>query len=111
MTMMEYIAEQNETIRPRLITIYHTIREAIPGAEERLSWGMPTFWKGRNIIHFAPAKNHIGIYLDPAAIEAFSDRLRDFKTSKGAVQLPNSRELPLALISDLASRSYQKFKK
>lgn len=35
------------------------MHDAIPDAEERLSWGMPTFWKGRNIIHFAPAKKHI----------------------------------------------------
>jgi uncharacterized protein YdhG (YjbR/CyaY superfamily) len=23
---------------------------------------MPTFWKGQNIIHFAAAKKHIGLY-------------------------------------------------
>ena len=72
---------------------------------------MPTFWKGRNIIHFAPAKNHIGIYPGPDAITAFAERLKDYKTSKGALQLPNKKELPLDLIADIARWSYEKNKK
>lgn len=111
MTIQEYIDSQEEAIRPRLNLIYKTIREAIPEAEERLSWSMPTFWKGRNIIHFAPAKNHIGIYPGPDAITAFAERLKDYKTSKGALQLPNKKELPLDLIADIARWSYEKNKK
>ena len=61
MTIPEYISEQDPAVQPRLNAIYDTIRGAIPDAEERLSWGMPTFWKGRNIIHFAVAKHHIGL--------------------------------------------------
>ena len=56
-----YIAMQDDTVRPRLETVRIAIREAIPHAEERISWSMPTFWKGQNIIHFAAAKKHIGL--------------------------------------------------
>ena len=108
MTIQEYISEQNEDIRPRLNMIYSTIRKAIPDAEERISWGMPTFRKRRNIIHFAAGKYHIGIYPGPEAIEAFADRLTDYKTSKGAIQLPNNKELPLELIAEIARWSYEK---
>ena len=94
MTIQEYIAGQDEAIRPRLTEIYDTIRAAIPQAEERLSWGMPTFWKGRNIIHFAPAK-----------------RLTAFKTSKGAIQLPHDRELPLVLLAEMAAWCYAHYAK
>jgi uncharacterized protein YdhG (YjbR/CyaY superfamily) len=111
MTITEYISEQDEAIRPRLNAVYDAIRSAIPDAEERMSWGMPTFWKGRNIIHFAPAKKHIGLYPGPDAVVAFSDQLADYKTSKGAIQLPNSEELPLELISEIARWSYEKNKK
>ena len=111
MTIPEYISEQDENIRPRLIAVYDTIRTALPDAEERISWGMPTFWKGRNIIHFAPAKNHIGIYPSPEAIEAFAEQLTEYKTSKGAIQLPNNKELPLKLIAAIAHYSYEKNKK
>ena len=87
------------------------IHDAIPDAEERLSWGMPTFWKGRNIIHFAPAKKHIGLYPGPEAIEAFADKLVEYKTSKGAIQLPNDKDLPLELIADIARWSYENNRK
>ena len=111
MTIPEYIAEQDPAIPPRLNTIYDTIRAAIPDAEERLSWGMPTFWKGRNIIHFATAKKHIGLYPGPDAVEAFAESLTEYKTSKGAIQLPNNRDLPLQLIADIARWSYETNKK
>ena len=98
----EYIAAQDEAVRPRLTAVYKTIREAIPDAEERISWGMPTFRKGRDLIHFAPAKKHVGIYPGPEALAAFADRLTEYETSKGALRLPNDRELPLALVAEIA---------
>ena len=102
----EYIIRQNEAIRPRLTLLRETIHAAIPDAEERISWGMPTYWKRRNIIHFAAAKNHIGIYPGPEAVETFADKLTDYKTSKGAIQLPNRKELPLELVAEIARWSY-----
>lgn len=107
MTISDYIAQQDAAIQPGLNAIYDAIRKAIPDAEERLSWGMPTFWKGRNIIHFAPAKRHIGLYPGPEAVEEFADRLEDYKTSKGTIQLPNGKPLPLELIADIARWSYE----
>ena len=104
----KYIAEQDETIRPRLEDVYKVISDAMPNAEERISWGMPTFWEGRNIIHFAAAKKHIGLYPGPEAIEFFADRLQDYKTSKGAIQLPNNKELPLDLIKDISRWCYER---
>ena len=107
MTIQEYINEQAPDLQPRFNAVYAVIRAAIPEAEERLSWGMPTFWKGHNIIHFAPAKKHIGLYPGPDAVEAFAPRLTEYKTSKGAIQLPNSRELPLELIAEIARWSWE----
>ncbi len=104
----EYISRQNEAIQPRLKAIRETIRAAIPDAEERISYQMPTFWKGRNIIHFAAAKKHIGIYPGGEATSAFADRLTKYKTSKGTIQLPNDKELPLELIAEIARWSYKR---
>ena len=111
MTIQDYILQQDESIRPRLMAIYDTIRRAIPDAEERISWGMPTFWKGRNIIHFASAKNHLGLYPGSEAIEEFSVQLKPYKTGKGTIQLPNSKELPLELIAEIANWSFSKNRK
>ena len=109
--IQKYIKEQDASIQPKLIEIYETIKSAIPDAEERISWGMPTFWRGRNIIHFAPAKRHIGIYPGPDAIESFADQLTEYKTSKGAIQLPHNKELPLELIAEIAKWSFENNKR
>jgi len=97
-----YIAAQPQSVQPSLIALRDTLRAVLPEAEERISWRMPTYWNKRNIIHFAAFKNHIGLYPGSEAILIFADRLAEFKTSKGAVQFPYGRPLPLELISDIA---------
>ena len=106
-----YIEQQSKTVRDKLVLIRQTIKAAIPDAAERISYGMPTFWKGRNIIHFAAGKHHIGLYPGAEAVEAFLPKLSGYKTSKGAIQLPNNRDLPLKLVGEIALWSYVKNKK
>ena len=107
----DYIAAQDDSVQPRLNAIRDTIRAAIPDAVEKISYRMPTFWKGRNIIHFAAFKNHIGIYPGGEATAVFAEKLKDYKTSKGTIQLPNNMELPLELIKEIARWSYERNKK
>jgi uncharacterized protein YdhG (YjbR/CyaY superfamily) len=106
-TIDEYIAAQPDSIQPLLHQVRDALRAALPDAEERISWSMPTFWKKHNIIHFAAAKKHIGLYPGDKAIEHFADRLAQYKTTKGAVQLPYSKPLPLGLIADIAKWCYE----
>ena len=87
-TIDEYIKAQPEHVQSLLIEVRHTIRQAIPDATEKISWSMPTFWRGSNLIHFAAQKNHLGIYPGAEAMEFFAARLTTYKTSKGAVQFP-----------------------
>jgi uncharacterized protein YdhG (YjbR/CyaY superfamily) len=101
-TIDEYIAIQSESVQPILYQIRDTLRSALPDAEERISWRMPTYWRKRNIIHFAAFTKHIGIYPGDKAVVHFSDRLTGYKTSKGAIQLPYSRPMPLELIAEIA---------
>lgn len=108
MTVQEYIDGQEEALQPRLMMVYDTIRAELPDAEEKISWGMPTFRKGVNLIHFAAAKKHIGLYPGPEAIIAFEKELKAYKTSKGAIQFPHDRELPLELIRKIARWCYDR---
>ena len=95
----QYIAEQPENIQILLLNVRLAIRETLPDAEEKISWAMPTYWKGRNLIHFAAQKNHLGIYPGAEAMKIFATRLVDYKTSKGAIQFPyksfNAEQLEL----------------
>ena len=100
----EYINNQDPAHRSNLHAVRDTIREQLPFAEEKISWSMPTWWKGRNIIHFAAAKRHIGIYPGPEAVEHFAGELtkRGLKFSKGAIQIPYGDNLPLDLIAEIS---------
>jgi uncharacterized protein YdhG (YjbR/CyaY superfamily) len=102
----EYIIRQADHAQPLLYQLRDTLRSVLPEAEERISWSMPTFWKKRNIIHFAAFKNHIGLYPGDKAIVHFADQLKEYKTSKGAVQFPYSKPIPWKLIADIASWCY-----
>ena len=90
MTINAYIDSQREEIQTVLRSVYRTIASALPDAEERISWQMPTFWKGRNLIHFAPAKKHIGIYPGSEAVDAFQSELTEkgIAFSKGTIRFP-----------------------
>lgn len=106
-TIDAYNEEQSEDVQPFLNQIRDTLRAALPDADERISWSMPTYWKKHNIIHFAGFKNHIGIYPGEEAIKHFADRLTEYKTSKGALQLPYNKPLPLELIAEIAKWCYE----
>lgn len=102
-TIEEYILSQPEEVRPYLCQVNDAVKNSIPEAEQKISWSMPTYWKGRNLIQFAAFKRHIGLYPGPEAVETFAGRLTDYKTSKGAIQLPYSKPLPLGLIGEIAA--------
>ena len=110
-TVDQYIMEQDESVRPYLDEIRRIIRAAVPEAVEKISWSMPTYWKGRNIIHFAASKKHLGLYPGDEAAVVFADKLTDYDVSKGTIRLPYSRPLPADLIAEIAVWCYKKYAK
>lgn len=86
----DYIASQDEEVRKLLDSVRAMIADTILDAEEKISWGMPTWYRGRNLIHFAAQKHHIGLYPGPDAVDHFRSVLdhKGFKYSKGAIQIP-----------------------
>jgi uncharacterized protein YdhG (YjbR/CyaY superfamily) len=110
-TVEEYIEAQEETVRPRLREIRDILRKALPEAEECISWSMPTYRKERNIIHFAAAKKHIGIYPGGEATTVFAEELAGMDVSKGTIRLPHDQELPAALIDKIARWCYKEYSK
>lgn len=98
-TIDEYIADFPADVQQILQQIRATIKEAAPGAGEKISYGMPTFTLKGNLIHFAAFKNHIGLYPTPNGIEEFKEELSAYKGAKGSVQFPIDKPMPLALIT------------
>lgn len=97
----EHISNQSKTLQSLLRILRTTIRKAAPEAEETISYGIPTFRLHGNLVHFAGYENHIGFYPGPAAIRVFKRELVPYKTSKGAIQFPIDKPLPLQLVTKI----------
>jgi uncharacterized protein YdhG (YjbR/CyaY superfamily) len=110
-TIDEYIALYPPDIQKRLIQIRETIRKAAPKAIEKISWAMPTFWQKENLIFFAAQKRHIGLYPGAEGVAAFANELKEYKTSKGTIQLPYNKDLPLDLIAKITKFRVKKAEK
>lgn len=97
-TIDEYILTYPPEIQVILADLRTVIHEAAPEATEKISWGMATFVLHGNLVHFSGAKNHVGFHPAPSAIEAFGGELAEYRCTKGTVQFPYTKSLPLELI-------------
>jgi uncharacterized protein YdhG (YjbR/CyaY superfamily) len=98
-TIDEYIESFPETIQKTLQELRTIVREEIPGAEETIRYGLPTFrLNNKNVVHFGGYKTHIGFYPAPSGIEAFEKDLAKYQSGKGTLQFSLGEELPWELI-------------
>ena len=90
------LADEKE--KPYLEKMRALIREELPDAEECISYNMPAYRRKKVLVYFAAGKNHLGFYPTPGPIEQFAEELKEYHTSKGAVQFPYAKPLPEELI-------------
>ncbi len=100
-TIDEYIAGLPKDSQTKLEELRAAISAAAPGAEESISYGIPTFKLNGNLVHFAAYKNHIGFYPAPRGIEAFKKELAMYEGGKGTIQFPLDKPLPLSLVTKI----------
>ena len=100
-TVDEYISEFPPEIQKKLTSLRTTIRKEAPEAIEKISYGMPAYTYKGMLLYFAAHTNHIGLYPYPSAMEAFKKEVASYRTSKGTMQFPNNKDLPLKLITDI----------
>lgn len=98
----EYFSWFSPEIQAKLQQIRDTLRAALPGAKEVISYHMPAFKTSEVLVYYAAAKSHLGYYPTNSGVEEFKKELAEYVTSKGAIQFPYDRELPLDLIAQIA---------
>jgi uncharacterized protein YdhG (YjbR/CyaY superfamily) len=100
----EYIAAQPDAAQAILGLVRRAIRKAIPGADEVISYKIPTYkLNGRAVLYFAGWKEHYSVY--PASVSlfaAFKDELTSYKVDKGTIRFPLSQPVPVKLIEHIA---------
>jgi uncharacterized protein YdhG (YjbR/CyaY superfamily) len=96
----DYLAAQPPAARRVLARVRSTIRKALPGAQEVISYQIPAYKvNGRVVVFFAGWKEHFSLYPAIGRVQAaFRDDLRHYEVSKGTIRFPLSGRLPLKLI-------------
>ncbi len=97
----EYIAACPKNVQKMLKELRKTIKAAAPGAQEKISYQIPTFYLKGNLVHFGAFKDHISFFPTSSGIQAFKKELSIYKGAKGTVQFPLDKPLPLKLISKI----------
>jgi len=98
----EYIGTFPEETQKVLEELRATIKAAAPGAEEKISYQIPTFTlNGKYLIYFAGWKNHISLYPIPSGSEAFNKEVSQYAAGKGTLKFPIDKPLPLKLITKI----------
>jgi uncharacterized protein YdhG (YjbR/CyaY superfamily) len=94
-----YIDGFSGTVRSALEELRDLLRDALPGATETISYGIPTFdLNGKHVVHFAGYEQHVGLYPTPSGMRAFDAELARYARGKGSVRFPLDEPLPVDLI-------------
>lgn len=99
----EYILQFPAEVQAKLQELRSIIKQAAPEAEEMISYAMPAYKLKGILVYFAGHKNHIGFYPASSGISNFEKELSGYTTSKGTVQFPLDKPLPVDLIKRMVT--------
>jgi uncharacterized protein YdhG (YjbR/CyaY superfamily) len=98
----DYISLQPEELVEGLEKLRQIIRSVAPEATETISYHMPAFQYHGMLVGFAGWKKHYGFYpWNGSTVIEFKEELKGYETSKGAIQFPRDKPLPVALIKKI----------
>ncbi|GAC1311123.1 MAG: DUF1801 domain-containing protein [Mucilaginibacter sp.] len=98
-TVEEYFSEFPQSTQRILEQVRKIIKHAAPEAKEVISYNMPAFKLNGVLVYYAAHNEHIGFYPTSSPIVAFKEELAAYKWSKGAIQFPIDKPMPLDLIT------------
>ncbi len=97
--MDSYIEGFQPALQKKLRQLRRAIASCAPRATEVISYGIPTFrLNGKNLVHFAGWKTHVGFYPASSGITNFQKELKNFERSRGTVRFPIDEPLPVDLV-------------
>jgi uncharacterized protein YdhG (YjbR/CyaY superfamily) len=77
------------------------IRAAAPGAEEKISYGQPTFMLHGHLVAFGAFKKHLSFFPMSSSIIANFPEAEPFVTSTGTMQFHPDKPIPAALVKKI----------
>lgn len=101
-----YIFTQSPEAQKALNQLRSYIWQAAPNISELMNYKIPAFaltegGKRDKQIMIAGYSKHVGFYPHSSTIEAFSERLSEYKFAKGSVQFPLNKPVPKELVIEM----------
>jgi uncharacterized protein YdhG (YjbR/CyaY superfamily) len=98
-TVDDYLASVPPSARDTLAKIRAVIKTTAPEANEKISWGMPTFYHQGGLVGFAAFKNHCSMFvMSGTFLGQFRKELGRYETTKGTIHFPHDKPLPSTLV-------------
>ena len=89
----EYMNQFDEAIQKRLKQIRFLILNSDSMIEEKISWGVPTYYYHGYLLQIAAYKTHIGFYTTPSTISYFQNKISEFPTNnKNTMNIPHDKD-------------------
>jgi uncharacterized protein YdhG (YjbR/CyaY superfamily) len=84
--------------QPILRQLRQVIKAAAPKAEERISYGMPSYDYHGRLVYFAAFKNHVGLYAVGKSQDRYAKELSAYLSGASTARFPIGEPLPVELI-------------
>jgi uncharacterized protein YdhG (YjbR/CyaY superfamily) len=82
--------------------IRRRVHEAVPDADETISYDMPTFTRGgQAFAHVAGWAKHVSLYPVPEVDDALAAETAPYLSGRGTLRLPLAQEIPYDLVTRL----------
>ena len=98
----DYLINVGEKEQIALEKLRAQIHAAAPGAEETISYQIPTFKLNGSLVGFAAFKKHCSFFvMNNTLIASMKDELKDYDTDKGTIRFNPEKTLPAALVKKI----------
>jgi uncharacterized protein YdhG (YjbR/CyaY superfamily) len=95
----DYLAGLSPEERAVLERVRRAIKEAAPGAEERISYRIPLYRQHGDFVGFAAFKDHLSLFVtDSSVTDRFAEELEGFAVKNTTIHFSVENPLPEELI-------------
>jgi uncharacterized protein YdhG (YjbR/CyaY superfamily) len=102
-TVEDYVAGYPSEVQEVLRAVRQRIVGALPGAEESISYGMPTVTlAGRPVLYIGAWKQHLGLYPVPESDE-LEEAMAPYRAGRGTLRFRYRDPIPYDLIARIAT--------
>ena len=95
----KHLAEFPPAQRRALESIQSAMRGLLPGAEEVIAWGMPSYRvDGELVLSFSGFSDHNSLFPGAGVVKAMRTVLPDYTMTKGTIHLPRDSAAPRTVL-------------